>query len=98
MERPKSPVSIAEETDVLECSWKHSKTQASPNKNGEVYNRRPAQPNWGIGFLIEKRSQTDAFLKDTPVHNPGYEWLNRLCLPLYDSAQGKPWGVLTGNG
>lgn len=84
-----SPRSIAEETDVLKCSWDKSTLQTS---NGESYNRKLVQPNWGIGFLVGSRPQSDL----SSNHNSGDEWLNRLCLPLYSSAQGQSWGVLTG--
>ncbi|ABW28108.1 hypothetical protein [Acaryochloris marina] len=92
-EQLQSPRSIAEETDVLHCSWDNSRI---PMSNGESFNRKPAQPNWGIGFLVERRSQSDPSSRNIAVSNPGDEWLNRLCLPLYNSAQGKQWGVLTG--
>lgn len=92
-EQPQPPKSIAEEIDVLECSWDKNTLQTS---NGESHNRKPAQPNWGIGFLVGSRPQSDLSSNHKPVHNLGDEWLNRLCLPLYDSAQGKLWGMLTG--
>lgn len=92
-EQPQPPRSIAEEIDVLECSWDKNTLQTS---NGESHNRKPAQPNWGIGFLVGSRPQSDLSSNHKPVHNLGDKWLNRLCLPLYDSAQGKLWGMLTG--
>ncbi|KAI9135666.1 hypothetical protein ON05_017100 [Acaryochloris sp. CCMEE 5410] len=92
-EQRQFPRSIAEETDLLQCSWDSSQL---PISNRESFNRKPAQPNWGIGFLVERRSQSDPSARNIAVLNLGDEWLNRLCLPLYDSAQGKPWGVLTG--
>ncbi len=94
VEKPPAPVAIATEADVIHCSWKHSSSQTTSQLKNEVYNSRPALPNWGIGFLVENPSQ--AFVSNTPVHNPGYEWLNRLCLPLHQSAQSPPWAVLTG--
>lgn len=46
-EQRQFPRSIAEETDLLQCSWDSSQL---PISNRESFNRKPAQPNWGIGF------------------------------------------------
>lgn len=92
-EQLQSPRSIAKETDVLKCSWDSSRL---PTSNGEGLTQKPAQPNWGIGLLTQRHSQPAPSSQTIAVPNPGDEWFTQLCLSLYDSAQGKWWGVLTG--
>ena len=58
----------------------------------QIQKSHPVGPNFGIGFLVEQRGDhSDAH---TPEWNPGYEWLSRLRLPLYNAPNGKAWGWL----
>lgn len=58
----------------------------------QIQETHPVTSNFGIGFLIERMGDhSDASDREW---NPGYEWLSRLRLPLYDAPNGKAWGWL----
>ncbi|MGB8702617.1 MAG: hypothetical protein WCD18_24655 [Thermosynechococcaceae cyanobacterium] len=58
----------------------------------QMQKSHPVGSNFGIGFLIEL--QGDHSDPNLPEWNPGYDWLGRLHLPLYDVPNGKAWGWL----
>lgn len=58
----------------------------------QMQKSHPVGANLGIGFLIERKGEYSE--AHSPEWNPGYEWLSRLRLPLYDAPDGKAWGWL----